>query len=785
MANVNQTGKKTTKRKIRLIAAIVSAIILIAVIIYSAFGRKLPGISGGQEIKNVILITIDTLRADYLSCYKKGTAQTPNLDQLALEGIRFEQCIAQNPLTLPSHTSILSATYPLHHRVRDNGGLRAPEQLELISEVLKKEGMTTSAFIAAYVLHSKWGLNQGFDHYSDDFDLTRFKLTGTVLEKRAEIVLEDARKWISAHKEEPFFSWIHLFDPHADYEPPPPYDKKYPDNPYAGEVEYTDAQLGRFFKFLKEQGLYENSLIIVTSDHGEGLWDHGERSHGFFVYGSTVRVPLIIRAPERFPVKTVNRMVELVDIAPTILDFLGVDIPKSYQGASLLPLTEDPQSSDWKKETAYAETYYPRLHLGWSHLQALYHKNWKYIRAPKEELYNIEEDSSEANNQITQHPDKKKNLKNRLVQFIASRSKHAISQVKNLELDPADKQRLESLGYITSRAAAVPDTKGELPDPKDKVDFFETFDNARMLMRKSKFAEVIAIMEKTLEKETGNVDAMMLLGVANSKHGFPGKAIPLMYKVLESKPDYNDAMVNLVNSLFATGKTDLAIKEAKRFLVLSPEDYVLLNLMGEAYLLKEQYKEALKHLTRSLEIEPRNSKALLAIGEVYLEQKNYARSRTYIDKALDIYPKMHKAYFLLGRIEEERGYPDLAMKHFRKELEHFPGNYIAVFHLAELLKKSNRYAEAIPLYRRALDGNPSFKLPYFMIANYYMESGINLQEAIDLCKKGIGIQPHDESTLFGYFILTNVYAKLDDQANLQYYTSEGDKLYKALQEKKK
>ncbi len=347
----------------------------------------------GLEDLNVILITIDTLRADFVSAYGAGRASTPHLDRLAEEGVLFERCIAQVPLTLPSHVTILSGTYPLHHRVNDNGGFMVPGTLRLASEVLQERGFATSAFISAFVLHSKWGINQGFDMYSDDFDRTTYGSMLLENEKPAEEVLEEAKTWLRTNKSPRFFTWIHLFEPHSPYVPPPPFDR-YPDEPYRGEVEYVNHAVGNFVNFLEEQGLFDKTLLIVTSDHGEGLGQHGEQGHGYFIYESTVWVPLVIRAPFRFPVGRVRGLVELVDLAPTILDALAIPIPDSYQGESLLGrmFGDEPKEGG----TAYTETFYPRLHYGWSELRALYREDWKYIWAPDEELYNLDEDEREG-----------------------------------------------------------------------------------------------------------------------------------------------------------------------------------------------------------------------------------------------------------------------------------------------------------------------------------------------------------------------------------------------------
>lgn len=788
MRHQNKTIQNTTtpqKKQFLVFVFVATCFVLCSVAVYFLFFNDGPHNNpAGKEIKNVILITVDTLRADYVSYFQAGQAHTPHIDQLATEGNGFESCIAQSPITLPSHTSILSGTYPLYHQVRDNGGLLVPQQLELISETLKENGFLTSAFIGAYVLHSKWGINQGFDTFSDDFDLTKYKMTGVELEKRADEVLANAKQWLTTNKKEKFFTWIHLFDPHAEYQAPAPFAKKHPDNPYADEVEYTDDQLGQFFQFLKDQGLYDNSLIILTADHGEGLWEHQERTHAFFVYNSTVWVPLIIHAPVPFAVKRVKQLVESVDIAPTILDLLGIKKPSSYQGQSLLPLLIDPIAKQWEKKFAYSESYYPLLHLGWAPLQTFYLDNWKYIRAPKEELFNLEKDKKELNNLVNNETSQKEILKRRLLKFISDQSKNALAAVKPAKLDADERHRLESLGYLTTQKDISNLNIKELADPKDKVDFIESFDKNMLMMSQGKYLEVIDICQRLLKEEPGNVDVLILLGVAYSKSGKPQAAIPLMYEVLKNKPDYNDAMINLVLALNGAGQPDLAITEAQRFLQVFPQDNVLYNLLGNAQFLKGDYPNALSNLEKSLQIEPHNSKALLRIGEIYLEMKDFSKANEYIQKALQIFPNMNEAYFLMGRMAVEQGDTQKAEQYYRQELQNFPENYIAAFHLAEFLKKAGRLSEAIPFYEKAIKGESSFRLPYFMLAQIYLELWQDLPQAIALCKTGIGFLPADEATLFGYYILTNIYARLGDKVNFAYYTREGDKLNAILQQRK-
>lgn len=779
------------RTSLKVIGFTTASLIIMAGVIYFFLGQSstdssYKGIKKRLNKLNVILITVDTLRADYLSCYHSNTAQTPHLDALAREGVLFERCISQTPLTLPSHTTILSGTYPLYHQVRDNGGFKVPQQLTLVSEILQKNEFTTSAFIGAYVLHSKWGINQGFHHYSDAFDLAKYRSTGEELEKPAADILTDAQQWLLNHKDKQFFSWIHLFDPHAPYKPPAPFNKKHSENPYAGEVEYVDEQLGLFFQFLKKNELYDQTLIIVTADHGEGLWEHGERSHGFFIYDSTVRVPLIIRAPFPFPKQRVKELVELVDIAPFILDALDLEIPASYQGQSLLPLLANNPDQTGKnrytKDIAYTESFYSRLHLGCAELQGFYHKDWKYIRAPREELYNLEKDKTETANLALQNISTQEPLKRRLFKFIKDQAKNAIP-VSRLALSNEERQRLASLGYISTQTGQ--ESNLSLPDPKDKLEFINTYEDARVMMQEEKYAEVLVLTDKLLAEDRQNVDILIMRGVAFSKHGNPAEAAKMFYQVLELKPDYNDAMINLVHVLIADNQHGKAIGEAQRFLKLFPEDHTLYALLGDAYFYNQEPDQALENLLKSIELESENSLALSRIGEIYLQKNELEQAETYINKALAIYPRLQGANYLLGQVKKARGATEEAIGLYRQELEYYQDSFAAILELADLLMKKGDPESAIGYYRQAITLQPSFKLPYIMIARYYMESNQELEEAIALCKKGIGLEPMDEVTLMGYFILTNIYSRIGDSQNMEYYSREGEKIFNALEAQKK
>ncbi|MCP5047914.1 MAG: sulfatase-like hydrolase/transferase [bacterium] len=761
-----------TAGKTKPFVLLIVALAAVAVVFYLIFGTT----SGVSKKKlndlNVILITLDTLRADYISAYHKGKADTPNIDRVADEGVRFERCISQTPLTLPSHTSILSGSYPLFHQIRDNGGFLVPESLEMVSEVVQKKNFSTSAFIASYVLHSKWGINQGFDTYSDDFDLTKFKKVSLgIIQKRADEVLGNAKTWLRNHKQrngdKKFFTWVHLYDPHTPYDPPSPFKEKYPRRPYRGEVEYLDHQLGLFFDFLKQEGLYDRSLIILTADHGESLGQHGERTHGFFIYETTVHVPLIIRAPFEFPASTVNNVVELIDLAPTILDALGIAVPSSYQGQSLLGLMMG--ENQRTKTSAYTETYYPRLHFGWSELKALYFdKHWKYILAPKEELYDLSSDKTEGDNLALKKSFQVTQVKSRFQRFIREKSMDARKPGEAKSIDKEDLQKLAALGYLT----AVVDTSGkkDLPDPKGKVHVFNNLTRAKEMMSKKQYDEAIEILEKVIEGDPHIVDGILQLGNAYGKKDMVEEALKRYYQVLDRKPDYNAAMINILGSLIRLARLDDGIQEAQRFLKTFPNDHALLNELATLHILKENYPKAMEVLNKSIEVEKINPRAFNKMGGIYIVQKDFQKAGTYIKKAYDINPQLKKIYFHLAQIEEFKGNIPKAIDYYKTELKYFPDDFKSAYNLAEELRKQGQGEEAVKYYHIAMESNPQFNIPYFMVAKYWFDRMERIDEALQLCNKGIELKPVNKYTAFGFYILADIYSfKGDSGKSRSYY----------------
>ena len=490
-AEIPAPGPAHPKSAIKTVWILPAAVVIIAVaglfFILTSRGknavRRNPGL-------NILLITLDTTRADRLGCYGYAKGKTPNLDSLAAKGVRFENAYCQVPLTLPSHCSIMTGTYPVYHNVHNNGTYTLAPQQVTLAEVLKDSGFKTAAFVASFSVDSRFGLNQGFDVYDDDFQPgLPFKTPNS--ERRAEQVISVFTSWLEKNSGEHFFVWVHLFDPHLPYQPPPPYREQFADSPYDGEIAYMDSQIGALVEKLKEKKILDRTLIVLAGDHGEAFGEKVETGHGVFLYDGTMKVPLIFYGENHLPAARVVRgRVRLIDIMPSILDLLGLPKMGQTQGKSLIPCFTGKENKDLE---SYIETFYPRENYGWSQLTGLIRGDWKYIRAPRPELYNLKSDPKENGNVFGSTPKIASEMASGLETVIKECA--GIRGASNRNLTAAEEERLRALGYTSFSGGG---TKSSYPDPKDKLDILRLTQQAGAYEFEKNYDQAEAVYKKIL-----------------------------------------------------------------------------------------------------------------------------------------------------------------------------------------------------------------------------------------------------------------------------------------------
>lgn len=471
----------------------------------------------GAPAPSFLLITIDTLRADHLGAYGRGSAQTPNLDRLAASGLLVENAFTHSPVTLSSHAALLTGRLPFQTGVRSNSLYRLSDDETTLAETLKAQGYRTAAFVSAAALDHRFGLDQGFEVYNDQMHPTEGGQL--IAERGASEVVSTSLAWLDDVGESPFFLWVHFFDPHHPYSPPEPFRSRFADSPYEGEIAYTDHEIGRLLDAIDRA----NTLIVVTADHGESLGEHGEQTHGIFVYDSTLRVPLILAGPGISPARMQQGPVGLVDVHPTVLGKLGIERPPELAGTDVL--------SDGPSDLHYAETYLTRDFYNWSPLRALRSTRAKFIEAPRPELYDLGSDPGETRNLIEERRRTARQLSETLGEYVAAENKGDSS----FEPDAALLSQLQSLGYVGGGvpASARPAANRPLPDPKDKIGIVTDLDDAISLFGVKRFEEAAAKLREILTVDPTNFLASHYLGETLFELSSPRQAIEAYQRAIE------------------------------------------------------------------------------------------------------------------------------------------------------------------------------------------------------------------------------------------------------------
>ena len=639
----------------------------------------------GTAPPNVILITLDTFRADRMGFLGSKRGLTPNLDALASQSVVFTHAYSQVPLTAPSHATILTGTYPQFHQVRD---FQTPlaQELPYAPQILRSNGYGTAAFIGAMVLDPGVGLAVGFDRGFDTYDAGFHQAQPgedrySSMERRGSEVVGRALGWLKDHPRGPFFLWVHLYDAHDPYDPPQPYKSKYAAAPYDGEIAYVDAQVGKFLDGLRSRGLYDGAVIAVMADHGEALGDHGEDFHGFFLYDETIHVPLAIKLPGAGPTgknsteksaagKRIERRVQLVDVLPTILQVAGVAVPKEVQGESLLGLmtmtmtpatatapaesTVSAAAPETPERPAYAETEYAHRAYGWSSLRALRTGKYLYIDAPRRELYDQSADPKEEHNLLSTSAAVTGALAGQLDTFLQNTSSGR--EAPKLVVDPEAQRKLAALGYVATNGNATPGSKDVGADPKDKIDIGNAIHRVNALEDDGNCEAAVPVLQQLILREPGMALLYTKLGECLVRVGELEKAVPVLRRLVELSPHSTDSHFQLGMALFKTEDFAGAVPELEIVVAGRPRWERGYLVLATAYVRTDRMPDAIKECQKVLEFSPEHYGANLFLGRVLVLSGEAAAALPILKKAAGLEPNAREphmflkdAYIQLGR----------------------------------------------------------------------------------------------------------------------------------------
>ncbi len=625
--------------------------------------------------RNVLVITIDTLRADHLGCYGFHLARTPVIDQLASEGMRASNTVSSAPITMPSHTSIFTGLFPPAHGVRDNGAYALGEDAVTLAERLRDSGYTTHAFVSALVLNRRYNLNQGFETYDDDLwaedDPKLFMIRERRAPKTADRFLTWLKDW-NKTKAKPFFTWVHFFDPHQPYHPDAA-DAALSASPYDAEIAGVDRAIGRIVGALRDDGQLDNTLLIVTADHGESLGEHGELTHAIFVYDATVRVPLIIRAPWLLKPGVYGAPVRSVDITPTIIDALGMPAPEAIDGRSLLaamrgkePVPELPQ---------YSESLLSEVGFGMAPLFSVRDGGYKFIRAPRPELYDLRSDPRELHNLVAQQPRVAARLNAELSHMIEESTRHAIKAAAN-PMSKETEESLQALGYLAPHGER---NAMQGIDPKDGLPLHNKLEQARHLAQRQKWSESEKVLLEVVAVTPRNVSALNVLGLIGVK----------------------------------TGDLEKARKYYNQSLAIDPTQFRVHGVMGGIELAAGRLDEATKDFKVSLQENPHFAESMANLGFIESLQGHEPAAEQWYRKGIAADPSFPRVYRRLGDLYYERGQFARAYDNYSKTVQLLPSDVRAIMQAGSSARRIGRTAEAEALFRRGETLRPGGWIPTY------------------------------------------------------------------------
>ncbi len=684
------------------LTGIAAVLAVVAAILYVS-GLTTRGGLRPKPSPNVLLVSIDTLRADYLGAYG-ASVPTPAIDALANGGVVFERAVAQVPITLPSHASLFTAAYPFGHGVRDNGSFRLAAEKRTLTETFRAAGYRTAAFVGSFAIDSRFGLDQGFELYDDFYGDTSALEDFAISERRAADVLAPALDWLSRTGEAPWFAFVHLYDVHAPYDPPAPFRERFASDLYRGEVAYVDEALAGFLEKLRSRGRLENTIVVVTSDHGEGLGEHGERTHGMFAYETTLRVPLIFSWEGVLAPRRVASRVRLLDVAPTLLALARLDLLPASQGFSLVPFLEGRKDST--EDESYFEALAFNLNRGFAPLTGFYRGDLKYVELPIPEIYDLESDPGETTNLARERPALVEEMASRLDEIEREGATDRDDQ-NRLAVDEETRRRLQTLGYATGAGAAAPRSSyGEEDDPKRLVQLSDRLDDAMAAHVAGRSEEAVRLLRAIVAERPSMAKAYDDLSFVLREAGRLEGAIASLEDSLEANASTLAMRARLGLYLQEAGKTAASIGLLQKVVEENPGYAEAYNYMGLAYAQEGRADEAIETFRKLLDLDPSYASAYSNLGSVYLARARHAEAEKEFRLALEIDPRLGAAWNGLGVVAASTGREEEAVESWKRSLDLDPRQYDTLYNLGTLLTRLNRFPEAVRYLDRFVETAP-------------------------------------------------------------------------------
>ena len=608
-------------------------------------------------------------------------------------------------------------------------------------------------------------MQQGFERYFDDFDLSKFDRAPGMdaIQRPGPETVDHALAWLAEDHERPFFAWVHLYDAHAPYEPPEPYASRFPataSGAYDGEIAAVDAQVGRLLDALEADGRLRDTLVVVVGDHGEMLGEHGEQTHGFFVYDAAMRIPLIFAGPS-VPSRVVADQVRIVDVMPTVLELLGDASPAAVQGVSLLPLARGERLS----LLAMGESWYPRYHYGWSELVSIQDGRYKLIRAPRPELFDLREDPRETTNLAGSDPRRAQAMAGALERLLAQHGAQAAAH-QPAQMDAETAEKLEALGYVAGGFSARHLEERPRGDPKDKIGLYNLLKQAGGASAAGRVEEAIAKARQALADDPEILEAHMLLGNFLRKAGREKEAIEAYRRALALDPEHEESVFLLAVTYKDMGRHEDARLGFERARQLDERNGKVLWQIADLEMREKRYDRAEAVLRDALARKVEEERFWLKLGECYIEMKRFEAAEEAIRKALALRPHLETAHFNLGLVYEERGDLQRAMAEYEQEVAGNPKAFRASFNLAKLLQRGGRSAEAVRRFRESVAAAPEFGTGHLYLAKSLLDLG-QLEAAEAAAREGLQKNPEPRLAPLGHYVLADVYNRRGQPARAQ------------------